>query len=84
MACRNGSSAGNLESGGAALLITSVIDLQSKWIVSPSCGRSKSYDDCCEFHVSWLRANLDAIGECDDGGALLLPVRTGGDDCYAG
>jgi hypothetical protein len=30
MACRNGSLAGNLESWGVALLMTSVIDLQSE------------------------------------------------------
>ena len=35
MACRNGSLAGTLESGDAALLITSVINFQSEKVVSP-------------------------------------------------
>ena len=34
--------------------------------------------------MGWLGANLDAIVECDDDCALLLPVGAGGDDGYAG
>jgi len=65
---------------GSAVRVNDIILL---WREVPS-SEGKANDNCSEFHVGGLGANVNAIIERDDYCALLLPVGASGDDGYAG
>ena len=79
MACRNGSLAGNL----GERRCTAVDNVGDRFAVRVNCvallrgkvpsAQGESYNKCGKLHVGWLRANLNAISERDESGALLLP-----------